>query len=308
MAVQSTAQTDVMEPLIDRELAILRKRRAVLARVPGAGFLVERALDDLGDRLATVNRRFARAAAIHCGVEEASTALRATGKADHVLRVDDEALVAEGAGDTVPASGETLPLAPGSVDLAVSIYGLHEMNDLPGMLIQIRRALRPDGLFIGCMAGAGTLTELRQSLLAAETSLRGGASPRVMPFADVRDAGALLQRAGFALPVTDVDEVTVRYDTMFDLMQDLRAMGAASSLVQRSRVPATRALFAEAARIYAERFSDSDGRIRASYSTLWLSGWAPDPSQQKPMKPGSAKMSLSEALSAIPGGSKVEQK
>jgi hypothetical protein len=169
------------------------------------------------------------------------------------------------------------------------------------MLVQIRRALKPDGLFLGCMAGAATLFELRDALLAAEIELHGGASPRVIPFTDVRDAGALLQRAGFALPVADVETVTVRYDNLFGLMTDLRAMGAASALEARSRKPATRTLFARAAQIYAERHSDADGRIRATFSLVWMSGWAPDPSQQKPLKPGSAQVSLARILGGEKG-------
>lgn len=285
-----------MEPLIDRPTSIRRKSRATSTRIPGADFLMTRALEELNERLATVQRSFPIGAALHCGVEDAARMLRGSGKVDTVLRVEDMALAATLGSDVVPSEGETLPVGPASLDLAVSLYALHEVNDVPGMLVQIRRALRPDGLFLGCLAGAGTLAELRESLLAAETGLRGGASPRVLPFADVRDAGALLQRAGFALPVTDIDEATVRYDTMFDLMRDLRAMGATNSLVQRSRTPAGRALFVEAARIYAERFSDDDGRIRATFNTIWLSGWAPAPSQQKPLEPGSAKVSLASVL------------
>ena len=289
-----------MEPLIDRPTSIRRKKRAAARRDPGAGFLMARALDELEDRLAAVQRSFPTAAALHCGVEDAADALRSSGRVDSVLRVEDAAM-ADSARDVVPAEGETLPLEPASLDLAISLYALHEINDVPGMLVQIRRALRPDGLFLGCLAGAGTLAELRESLLAAETGLHGGASPRVLPFADIREAGALLQRAGFALPVTDIDEVTVRYDTMFDLMRDLRAMGATNSLVQRSRTPASRALFVEAARIYAERFSDADGRIRATFNTIWLSGWAPAPTQQKPLKPGSGKVSLASVLGRAGG-------
>ena len=189
-----------------------------------------------------------------------------------------------------------MPFEPESLDLVVSLLSLQAMNDIPGMLVQIRRALRPDGLFLGAFAGAGTLAELRECLLAAETELHGGASPRVTPFTDVRDAGALLQRAGFALPVADVETVTVRYDDMFGLMADLRAMGETSALADRSRRPGTRDLFARAAEIYAERFVDADGRVRASFSIVWLSGWAPDASQQKPLKPGSAKVSLKTIL------------
>ncbi len=178
----------------------------------------------------------------------------------------------------------------------MSLLSLQDENDIPGMLIQIRRALKPDGLFLGAMAGAGTLAELRESLLAAEAELYGGASPRVIAFRRCARAGALLQRAGFALPVADVETVTVRYATMFDLMADLRAMGAANPLSARSRRPATRAFFARAAQIYAERFSDPDGRIRATFSFIWMSGWAPDASQQKPLKPGSAEVSLTKIL------------
>jgi len=285
-----------MEPLIDRDRTVWSKRRAAASPDPGAGFLMARALEDLDDRLAAVQRTFSDGAALYCGVDGGARTLRASGKVERVFRVEEAALATSLGEDVVAAEDETLPLEPGKLDLAVSLYALHEFNDVPGMLVQIRRALRPDGLFLGCLAGAGTLAELRESLLAAETGLRGGASPRVLPFTDVREAGALLQRAGFALPVADIDEVTVRYDTMFDLMRDLRAMGATNSLVQRSRRPASRALFVEAARIYAERFSDGDGRIRATFNTIWLSGWAPAPTQQQPLKPGSAKVSLAGVL------------
>jgi SAM-dependent methyltransferase len=189
-----------------------------------------------------------------------------------------------------------IPLEPESIDLAVSLLSLHEANDLPGALIQIRRALRPDGLFLGAIAGGGTLAELREALLAAETEIYGGASPRVAPFTDVRDAGALLQRAGFALPVADVEPLTVRYDSIFALMRDLRAMGAANALIARSRRPGSRRLFARAAEIYKERFSDPDGRVRATFSIVWMSGWAPHASQQKPLKRGSAEVSLTKVL------------
>src|SRR5690606_22343757 len=160
----------------------------------------------------------------------------------------------------------------------------------------VRRALRPDGLFLGCMAGSGTLAELREALLIAETELYGGASPGVFPLPGVRHPAAPLRTPGFALPVADVAAVTVRYDTMFALVRDLRAMGATNALAARSRKPASRALFMRAAAIYAERFSDADGRVRATFSTIWLSGWAPHGSQQKPLKPGSATVSLAKML------------
>lgn len=284
-----------MQPIIDTDLLLSRKRRAVARAVPGADFLMQRAAEELTDRLMAVERRFGKAALLFCQTPAAEAAVLASGKASETLRVEaDAALLGDGSG-IVAAPGH-VALAPESIDLAVSLLALQDENDIPGMLIQIRRALRPDGLFLGVMAGSGTLGELRESLLAAESELSGGATPRVIPFADVREAGALLQRAGFALPVADVETVTVRYASMFGLMADLRAMGAANPLLERSRRPATRALFARAADVYAERFSDPDGRIRATFSFVWLSGWAPDASQPKPLKPGSGKVSLASVL------------
>lgn len=284
-----------MQTLFDISLWLAHKRRALAHPVAGSDFLMRRVADDLAERLAAVERRFGNAAVLFCQTPAAMEAMAETGKAEHVVRVECDAGFSID-GQTLLAPFETVPFEPQSLDLAVSLMSMQTMNDLPGMLVQIRRALRPDGLFLGAMAGAGTLSELRESLLAAETELHGGISPRVAPFVDVRDAGALLQRAGFALPVADVETMTVRYDHMFALMADLRAMGETNVLVDRSRRPATRALFARAAQIYAERFSDPDGRIRASFPIVWLSGWAPDASQQKPLKPGSAKMSLAKAL------------
>lgn len=288
-----------MQPLLDTSLWLQRKRRAMAGMTDGADFLMRRVAEDLDDRLSAVERTFENAATLFCQTADAAEALAASAKATKVTRVEADPAFLAGADGTV-ASFETAPFQPAELDLAVSILSLQGMNDIPGMLAQIRRALRPDGLFLGAMAGAGTLAELRESLLAAETELAGGASPRVIPFADVRDAGALLQRAGFALPVTDTETVTVRYDTLFHLMADLRAMGETSVLVDRPRKPATRRLFARAAEIYAERFSDPDGRVRATFSIVWMSGWAPDASQQKPLKPGSAKVSLKNILENPP--------
>lgn len=284
-----------MQKLFDTDLVRRRRLRALRAGDVPAQFLMRRAADELKERLATVARRFDAAAAIYCFTPDARAAVVASGRADVVRRVEIDAAFLDAEGG-MTGDPEHLPLGPASIDLAVSLLSLHEVNDLPGVLVQIRRALRPDGLFLAAFPGSGTLAELREALLAAETELTGGASPRVIPLTDVRDAGALLQRAGFALPVADVDTVTVRYDTMFDLMRDLRGMGATNTLVDRSRRPATPKLFGRAAEIYAERFADPDGRIRATFSVIWLSGWAPDPSQQKPLRPGSAKVSLKDAL------------
>ncbi|WP_245426597.1 SAM-dependent methyltransferase [Mesorhizobium sp. YM1C-6-2] len=281
--------------IIDTGLLVDRKRRAVARAVAGADFLMERAAEDLAERLATVGRRFEKAAALFCVTAAARDAVLASGKADEAVRIEADAAFL-GGGEGIVATPGHVPLAPASIGLAVSLLSLQDENDIPGMLVQIRRALKPDGLFLGAMAGAGTLAELRESLLAAEAELSGGASPRVLPFADVREVGALLQRAGFALPVTDVETVTVRYATMFDLIRDLRAMGATNVLSGRSRKPTSREFFARAAAIYADRFSDPDGRVRATFSFIWMSGWAPDASQQKPLRPGSAQVSLAEAL------------
>lgn len=284
-----------MQPLFDTKLLIARKRRALARPVAGADFLLTRVAEELSDRLATVERRFENAVAAFCVTPAARDAVLASGKAEKVQRVEADQAFLDGEPGLVSVP-EILPLEPESVDLVVSLLALQEVNDIPGMLIQTRRALKPDGLFLAVMTGADTLTELRESLLAAETELFGGVSPRVSPFTDVRDAGALLQRSGFALPVADIDTVTVRYDHMFALIRDLRAMGATNALIDRSRRPATRALFARAAEIYAERFSDPDGRVRATFSFVWLSGWAPHASQQKPLKPGSAQVSLAKIL------------
>ncbi|THF55060.1 methyltransferase domain-containing protein [Ollibium composti] len=290
-----------MQPIIDTSLWLARKRRALARPVPGADFLMQRAAEDLELRLSTVGKRFSRAAALFCQTGAAAEALAASGKVDEIERIEaDPAFLSDGAGRIAPF--ETLPFEPESLDLAVSLLSMQAMNDIPGFLAQVRRALKPDGLFLAALAGASTLAELRESLLAAETELAGGVSPRVLPFADVRDAGALLQRAGLALPVADVEDTTVRYDTLFDLAADLRAMGETSALADRSRRPAGRRLFARAAEIYAERFADPDGRVRATFSLVWMSGWAPHASQQQPLKPGSAKASLAAVLDRLEEG------
>lgn len=286
-----------MDTIFDHRLSGARLARAIRIGDAGAAFLMDRASEDLEERISAVERRFEAAATLYCRSEAPRAALLRSGKAGAVARIEATAMSA----DTRRAAPETVPFEVGELDLAVSLFALDTTNDAPGVLIQIRRALRPDGLFLGCMAGAGTLAELREALLVAETEITGGASPRVHPFADVRDAGGLLQRAGFALPVADHETVTVRYDTMFSLIRDLRSMAATSVLAERSRRTAPRALFLRAAEIYAERFSDPDGRIRATFSTIWMSGWAPHHSQQKPLKPGSATVSLAKVLGSDSG-------
>jgi SAM-dependent methyltransferase len=196
----------------------------------------------------------------------------------------------------IVADEEALPFRDESIDLLTSALSLQFVNDLPGTLLQIRRALKPDGLFLAVMIGGESLTELRTAFAEAEAEMEGGVSPRVAPFVDLRDIGALLQRAGFALPVTDIDRLTVRYASPLALMHDLRHMGAGNFLTERRRAPLRRATLQRVLEIYAERFADPDGRIRATFDLIWLSGWAPHESQQKPLAPGSARMRLADAL------------
>lgn len=281
--------------LFDRTLLDARRRRALRANVEDADFLLRAVADDLIERLAAVKRRFAVAADIGSHLPLVAERLRESGQIDRVVRIDR---VAESRPDIV-GDQETLPLAPASIDLAVSALALHWSDDFPGVLAQIRTALKPDGLFLGALLGGETLTELRQSLAAAEAEVIGGASPRVSPFTELRAAGALLQRTGFALPVIDQDRRTVRYDSALHVMRDLRAMGATNVLVERDRRPLRRAVLIRATAIYAERFSDPDGRVRATFDVLSLSGWAPHASQQQPLKPGSAKGRLADALRTV---------
>jgi SAM-dependent methyltransferase len=287
--------------------ALLQVRRARAQALGPVTFLIERAAEDLADRMAAVQRQFPVAVDLGTATDAWRAALAASGKVGIVMAVGPAGGADPPTGWRVVADEEALPLREASVDLVVSGLALHFVNDLPGTFIQVRRALKPDGLFLAALLGGETLTELRQSLAEAETEIEGGVSPRVAPFVDIRELGALLQRAGFALPVTDVDRVTVRYPSAFGLMLDLRRMGAANVLIERRRSPLRRATLARMTEIYAARFSDADRRIRATFEIVWLSGWAPDANQQKPLKPGSAKARLADALGAkeIPAGEKA---
>ncbi|OHV82317.1 methyltransferase domain-containing protein [Rhizobium sp. LCM 4573] len=285
-----------MEIIFDQHLAARRRERAYLQNGNGAGFLLEIAARELAERLAVVERSFETAVELHGGTGAAARQSLATGKIGSINRIETSGIFAAPGEDVREAGLDDVPLAPESVNLVLSPLALHLTNDTPGTLIRIRRALKPDGLFLAAIPGAGTLSELRDVLLAAEAELTGGASPRVIPFADVRDVGGLLQRAGFALPVVDAETYTVRYDSLFPLMRDLRAMGMTNPLAGRSRTPVTRRFFLRAAELYAERYADPDGRVRATFSIIYASGWAPHESQQKPLKPGSAKARLADAL------------
>jgi SAM-dependent methyltransferase len=282
-------------PLIfDR--ALLRARRCRAAARGAETFLLEHVAGDLAERLAVVKRQFALAADIGSAGNAVANRLSENRLAETIVSLRDVAAPSAARSLQVVADEEALPFADGALDLAVSALSLHHVNDLPGTLIQIRRALKPDGLFLAALLGGDTLTELRQSFTQAESEIEGGASPHVAPFADLRDLGALLQRAGFALPVTDTDRLTVRYASAFALMRDLRRMGATNALRERSRKPLRRATLFRMAEIYAERFSDPDGRLRATFDIVWLSGWSPHESQQKPLRPGSARTRLADAL------------
>jgi SAM-dependent methyltransferase len=275
--------------------ALLRQRRRRAMALGPATFLLDRAAEDLADRLAAVLRRFELAVDLGTPGDAVRLALARLGSVGKIIAAD--VLPGPAHAETlVAADEEALPFGDATLDLVVSALALQFVNDLPGVLVQIRRALKPDGLFLAALAGGETLHELRFSFAAAESEIEGGISPRVAPFADLRDLGALLQRAGFALPVTDVDRVTVRYDSVFDLMHDLRRMGATNVLLARRRTPLRRATLLRMAEIYAQRFSDPDGRVRATFEIVWLSGWAPHPDQQQPLQPGSAKARLADAL------------
>jgi SAM-dependent methyltransferase len=292
--------------LFDRRLLRDRRRRA--AALGPATFLLDRVAADLGERLQTVLRQFDRAVDLGTPTDAVRRVLQADERIRQIIALNADAnALPQPPALAVSGDEEALPFADGSLDLVVSALALQFVNDLPGTLVQIRRALKPDGLFLAALLGGETLTELRQSFTAAEAELTGGVSPRVAPFADLRETGALLQRTGFALPVSDVDRVTVRYDSAFALMQDLRRMGATNVLRERRRMPLSRATAMRMAAIYAERFADPDGRVRATFDIVWLSGWAPHDSQQKPLRPGSAQTRLADALGTkeLPAGDKA---
>ncbi|MCA6277625.1 MAG: methyltransferase domain-containing protein [Phenylobacterium sp.] len=288
--------------IFDRDLLRRRLDRAAPGYA-GADFLKRRAAGDIVMRLEAIMRDFPRAVDLGARNGAFAQALADSDAAPRVgllVEADLSGRMLSGrSGMRVQADEERLPFAAASLDLIVSSLSLHWANDVIGALVQARLALKPDGLFIGALFGGATLTELRQALTAAELELTGGAGPRVSPFADPSDAAGLLQRAGFALPVADVDRVTVRYDHPLKLMADLRRMGETSVLAERHPRPLTRRVLARAFEIYARDFADPDGRLPATFEILTLTGWSPSETQQKPLRPGSAKMRLADALGAV---------
>ncbi|MGI8841456.1 MAG: methyltransferase domain-containing protein [Caulobacteraceae bacterium] len=296
--------------LFDRDLHRRRLDRAARG-VGTAEFLRAAVAEDLVGRLEAVSRRFP--VAVELGARRGAFG-RALGISDAAAKVDflvqadlSEAMLTGRAGARTVVDEERLPFKEAGVDLIVSAVALHWTNDLVGALIQIRRALKSDGLFLASLLGGATLTELRQALLDAEIEITGGAGPRVSPFAEAGDMGGLLQRAGFALPVVDVDRLTVRYDHPQALIADLRAMGETSVLVERPAARLTRAILARAGEIYIQRFAKA-GRIAATFEMITLTGWAPHPAQPRPLKPGSARMRLADALGGIerPAGERAK--
>jgi NADH dehydrogenase [ubiquinone] 1 alpha subcomplex assembly factor 5 len=286
--------------------ALVRRRRDRAA--PGLaehGFLFDHVAAMLADRLLDVSRRFPVALDLGCHDGAVARALAGTdrrldNRIDTLVQADlSPALAGRAAANgrpTLACDEELLPFGEGSLDLVLSNLSLHWVNDLPGALLQIRQSLRPDGLFLAAMLGAGTLAELRIALTEAETELLGGASPRLSPFADLRDAAGLLQRAGFALPVADAETVTVTYENAFRLFADLRGMGETNAGLNRNPAPPPRGFWPTVAARYAERFAEPDGRIPVSFEVLFLAGWSPHDSQQKPLPRGSATRSLTEVL------------
>ncbi|MDQ0304107.1 methyltransferase domain-containing protein [Ancylobacter polymorphus] len=290
-APTAAAPMNVFDPT-----ALAQRRQRALVLGPET-FLLDRVAEDLLDRLGAVKRRFGNAADLGTPTRVLRDALAASGMVETYKAFGP----AERADVDVVTDPEILPFAPASLELVVSALALQSVNDLPGALAQIRRALRPDGLLLAGFLGGGTLNELREAFAIAESDTLGGISPRVAPFVDLRDLGGLLQRAGLALPVTDVDRVVVRYGDPLALLHDLRRMGAANPLADRRRAPLLKKTLVRLFEVYAERFADPDGRLRATFEIVWISGWAPHESQQKPLRPGSAKTRLADAL-RVPEG------
>ncbi|HMK67040.1 MAG TPA: methyltransferase domain-containing protein [Stellaceae bacterium] len=287
------AEGDIL--IFDRRA--LRRHRERAARRGCAEFLLEEASERLAQRLEDVTHRFPRALALGARGGILARALAGRGGIESLVEMEEgPGLLPAGARGALIAEAEALPFAPGSFDLVVSALTLHWTNDLPGALLQLRHALRPDGMLLAALFGGETLTELRAAFLEAELELEGGASPRVAPMADARDLAGLLQRAGFALPVVDSDRLTVTYGNAFALMADLRAMGETNALRERRRGFTRRQTLLRMAELYRERHAGADGRIPASFEIVTLTAWAPHASQPKPLRPGSATTRLADAL------------
>ena len=295
---QRAAQPDGAT-VFDRAAVRAHRDRAAAGFAGRGDFLVREVGERLVGRLEDVKRRFARVLDLGCHSGQLGPMLSRQAAPDLLIEADlSRAMVACAAGPArLVADEEWLPIRADSLDLVVSALSLHWVNDLPGALVQIRQALRPDGLLLAAMLGGETLFELREAFLQAEAGQEGGVRPHVSPFPDVQTLGALLQRTGFALPVVDSDRITVTYESAEALMHDLRAMGEANAARGRARHFARRATFRVAADGYRDMFGGADGRIPATFQVLYLTGWRPHESQQQPARRGSGTVSLGEALS-----------
>ena len=281
----------------------IRNRDRASSNFEQYAFLKVRESTQLLDRLRDSPREFEHALDLFSHTGQAIQTLQESGSVKKISALEPSLEMCELISDTGidrPAmAGEKLPFEPRTFDLVVSVLALHWANDLPGLLSQIRTVLKPDGLFLASLFGGGTLSELRSALIEAESEITGGVSPRLSPLPSLQDMAGLLQRAGFALPVADVERVTVRYDHPMKLLQDLKGMGEQAAFAPREgqeRRPLSRRILARMSEIYFERFCDEDGKVRASFEIIWLSGWAPAANQPKPLKPGSGKFSLADAV------------
>ncbi|MDP6832822.1 MAG: methyltransferase domain-containing protein [Alphaproteobacteria bacterium] len=287
-------------PQVFDRRAVRRHRERAAPGLSGYDFLVGEVAERLADCLPDIKRTFPMALDLGCHTGQVASVLKGRGGIEWLAQCDlSPAMVSRApaaAGPRLVLDEEALPFADGRFDLILSVLSLHWVNDLPGTLLQIRRALKPDGLFLCAILGGGTLGELRQSLLAAEVEVKGGASPRVSPFVDPHDAGALLQRAGFALPVVDTDRIVLSYSDPFAMMAELRGLGEANAVAERQRTFTPRAVIDAGARHYFQNHADEDGRIPASFQIITLTGWAPHESQQQPLERGSGQTPLSDAL------------
>lgn len=277
-----------MITVFDRQ-QIARQRERALPELARSDFLFKWTMKQIEDRLSIVRKKFPLALKIGCrapSIEKSSFGI------ETLMTMD----ISPSLSPDIVGVEDFFPLAPHSLDLVLSALDLHTVNDLPGALLQMRRSLKPDGLFMAAMLGGETLYELRQCLMEAEIDILGGTSPRVAPFADKPQMGDLLQRAGFSLPVIDSDIVTVTYESILPLMKDLRGMGEGNAIAERRKSFTPLSVFTRAGQLYAERFAEPDGRIRATFEIIFLSGWAPHESQQQPLKRGSATTRLADFL------------
>lgn len=272
--------TSAAPVIFDRALYV---RRLAHARKTEPNALTTTIAEECAERLELISRRFETAMVMAAEPDAVAARLMRSGKFGSFIA-------------SAPPADDVIDAAPESLDAVISLLDLQSANDVPGQLAQMRRALKPDGLLLACLFAGDTLTELRQSWLAAESVESGGATPRVAPMISVRELGALLQRAGFALPVADLDRTIVRYGDAIALIHEIGELGLSNHLAERSRHVVSRRLLGAAVAHYHDHFADGDGRIRATLDIAWLTGWAPHASQQQPLKPGSAKARLSDAL------------